>query len=173
MPLSKGKSQKVISSNISEMIHAGHPKDQAVAAALNMARKVKKTGGEVTDSRVHTGPIKAVVAGRTDHLPMHVPSGAYVVPADIVSAIGEGNTEHGFSILEHMVEKRMFGNPVEDGEPVPIVAAGGEYVIPPLGVKNFGGGDIDLGHKLLDEWVKFERSKTIQTLKKLPGPKKD
>lgn len=39
MPLSKGKSKKVISENISEMIHSGHPKDQAIAASLNEARK--------------------------------------------------------------------------------------------------------------------------------------
>ena len=45
MPLKKGKSQKTISSNISEMIHAGHPHDQAVAAALNVARRAKRAGG--------------------------------------------------------------------------------------------------------------------------------
>ena len=32
---------------------------------------------------------------------------------------------------------------------------------------------MDRGHKALDEWVKSERAKTIKTLKKLPGPKKD
>jgi hypothetical protein len=39
MPLHKGKSKKVISENISEMIKSGHPKKQAIAAALNEARK--------------------------------------------------------------------------------------------------------------------------------------
>lgn len=42
MPLKKGSSQKTISSNISEMIHAGHPRDQAIAAALSTARKYRK-----------------------------------------------------------------------------------------------------------------------------------
>ena len=39
MPLHKGTSKAVISENIGEMINAGHPKDQAVAAAYSTARK--------------------------------------------------------------------------------------------------------------------------------------
>jgi len=39
MPLKKGRSKKVISENIKEMMEAGHPQRQAVAAALHQARK--------------------------------------------------------------------------------------------------------------------------------------
>lgn len=39
MPLRKGKSKKIISENIREMVESGHPQDQAVAAALDLARK--------------------------------------------------------------------------------------------------------------------------------------
>lgn len=39
MPLKKGTSQKAISYNIAELIHSGRPKDQAIAIALDTARK--------------------------------------------------------------------------------------------------------------------------------------
>ncbi len=39
MPLEKGRSREVIGHNIKEMEKAGHPKDQAIAASLNNARK--------------------------------------------------------------------------------------------------------------------------------------
>ena len=41
MPLKKGKSQKTISSNIKEMMKAGHPQNQSIAAAMRMAGKPK------------------------------------------------------------------------------------------------------------------------------------
>lgn len=199
MPLKHGKSQATISSNIREMMHAGHPQDQAVAAALQTARETKAAGGlskgMKTVERVHVGPIHSTVAGRTDHLPMHVPSGSYVIPADIISAMGEGNTMAGF---KHM--RRIFGGTPYTGgksampyggsggpynEPlpgkaaggevntVPIIAAGGEYVLSPDQVLLAGDGDLDIGHKVLDEFVKRMRAETVQTLKKLPGPKAD
>ncbi|MBF0592621.1 MAG: hypothetical protein HQL02_11095 [Nitrospirae bacterium] len=42
MPLKKGKSQKTISANIKTEIDAGRPQRQAVAIALNTARKGRK-----------------------------------------------------------------------------------------------------------------------------------
>jgi hypothetical protein len=39
VPLAKGKGQKTISKNISEMVHSGYPRKQAIAASLNQARK--------------------------------------------------------------------------------------------------------------------------------------
>jgi len=46
MPLKKGKSQATISSNIKEMIAAGHPQKQAVAAAMRQARAKPKAGSK-------------------------------------------------------------------------------------------------------------------------------
>lgn len=47
MPLLPGKSHEIVSHNISEMVQAGHPQAQAVAAALHTAglkrsRKAKR-----------------------------------------------------------------------------------------------------------------------------------
>lgn len=185
MPLAKGKSQGVISSNISELMHTGkYPQKQAIAIALSTARKKRKAGGPAPlsmsapapDNAIHAGPIHSPVAGRTDHLNMHVPSGAYVIPADIVSALGEGNTMAGFRAVKTMfrgAEGMAAGGEASAGEPVPIVAAGGEYVLSPQEVAWVGKGDMDAGHRALDEWVKETRAELIDTLKKLPPPKRD
>ncbi len=202
MPLKKGSSQKTVSSNISELMHSGRPQKQAIAIALETARRTKRAFGGMGSTttttttqgmtpgkmgslkprapriKPHIGPIHSPVAGRTDHLPMHVPSGSYVIPADIISAMGEGNTMAGFRIMTDIVKQygglpRAYARGGYTGELVPIIAAGGEYVIPPETVVGMGSGDMDAGHKTLDDFVKKLRAKTVKTLKSLPGPKKD
>lgn len=144
----------------------------------------------------HSGPINSLVAGRTDHLPMHVRSGSYVIPADIISAMGEGNTSAGFRSANIMFGGNPYGGKkmpygasggpyganmpgkaegggLSENNLVPIVAAGGEYVLSPEQVMAVGKGDLDAGHQILDHFVKKMRQKTIKTLSKLPGPKKN
>lgn len=210
MPLVKGSSKKTIGRNIAEMIRSDHPPAQAKAVAMRIARETRAHGGSHSGKKmvykiphapraprapkVHVGPIHSPVAGRTDHLPMHVPSGAYVLPADIVSAMGEGNTLGGFKVAKSIFRQRdrtagsaygsegmpygvpepraAGGKAEQDKAPVAIVAAGGEHVITPEEIID-KFGSLEDGHKILDEFVNLYRAHTVKTLKKLPGPKKN
>jgi hypothetical protein len=161
MPLTKGSGQSTISKNISELVHSGHSQETAIAAAMRVAHEKKAHGGgtkykpKVPDV-LHVGPIQSHVAGRTDHLNMHVPSGSYVIPADIISSMGEGNTLAGFKIAKNIFEMPNLSaapyggsglpysapHKAEGGQvsAVPIVAAGGEYVVRPESVAHLGKG---------------------------------
>lgn len=178
-----------------------HDRDEAIARAVATARaeggfsvaRHKAPGIEIPKT-THVGPIHSAVAGRTDHLPMEVSSGSYVLPADVVSSHGEGNTVAGFKVL-----KRVFGGvPYNSGSSpygvsggpygspaphksggdakgsgvVPIVAAGGEMVLSPEQVRRVGDGDLERGHRILDAFVTRSRAKLVTTLRKLPGPAK-
>lgn len=122
------------------------------------------------NAKVWVGPIPSNVCGRTDHLPVNVPAGAYVFPADIVSGLGEGNTIAGFQALNDFFGEQKY----DGGEVREVVVAGGEYVLDPQTIANrVGGGDLDAGHQTLDDFVVKFRKKTIQVLKDLPGPRRD
>ena len=137
----------------------------SILAGDSQPRIQRAAGGSVNE-KLHTGPIHSPVAGRTDHLPMHVPS-------DIIGAMGEGNTMAGFTHVRKMFASADKREAPEDRQSVPIVAAGGEYVLSPSEVRHAGCGDLDAGHAALDDFVKRYRAQTIKTLQKLPGPKKD
>jgi hypothetical protein len=143
------------------------------------------------------GALHSPVPGRTDALPVTAQKGAYVVPADVVSGLGQGNTMAGTKTLESMFKTGPYGTTMPkmrrpslptgnrrnrgfaDGgevmmgeEPgVDIIAAGGEFIVPPEAVAEIGGGDIAHGHDILDAFVKKVRGDTIATMQQLPGPK--
>ena len=157
------------------VIHHGR-----VGRALKVAKKLA-TGGAADNPQDHHfisfkkgGMIDSDIPGRTDEIPMKVTSGAYVLPADIPSALGQGNTMAGKSILDNMFGGEQSQQMADGGEVddhVPIIAAGGEYIIHPNKVKEIGHGDMAKGHKVLDKFVLHTRSEHIKTLKKLKPPK--
>jgi len=118
--------------------------------------------------------LKSHVAGRTDHLAIDVPAESFVIPADVVSALGEGNTESGNLVLNTMFKLPGGKAPPQmqrkDGGSVPIMAAGGEFVVPPEVVERIGSGDLKRGHQVLRHFVHAVRKDAIKTLKGLPGP---
>jgi hypothetical protein len=196
MPLIHSASRDAISQNIRRELGANKPQKQAVAIALDTARRSRAMGGpppapwftrNEARGMLHTGPIVSAVPGRTDRHNMAVPSGAYVIPSETVSHLGQNNTMAGLSVLNHLFGQsgpygvgrnmavrgkgRADGGSV--GAPVDIVTAGGEFVIPPEIVASVGGGDVDHGHKILDAWVMQMRKDHIKTLRKLAPPAKD
>lgn len=164
MPLIKSASKIAIGKNIEEMQSSGHPHDQAVAAALETARKAKRAKG----GRVHVGPIIGDTGGRADKVPMEVPAGSYVIPADVISGLGQGNTAAGMKTIN-----KMFPLKKAKGGAVSIMAAHGETVISPEQLKERFGDDLDHAHAVMDHWVKQERKNIIKTMQALPGPAQD
>lgn len=231
MPLKKGSSPATVSQNISEF-HTGPTyqhtaakfgkataNKQAIAAALSEARrsgKKKAMGGPNLNMENmvlrgasyglrREGMINSSIPGRTDKLPMNVKAGSYILPADIPSALGQGNSAAGGQILKKMFSSGPYGlstmrgagksgaphmnmmrpprmpkSPFAKGgeaedegdEHVPIIAAGGEFILHPDVVRDIGHGNIKAGHRVLDKFVRDVRKKHIETLKKLPGPKR-
>ncbi len=51
MPLEKGSSEQTISHNISELRHAGHPEQQSIAIAYNVAGKSRDSAQNFYDSK--------------------------------------------------------------------------------------------------------------------------
>ena len=164
MPLDKSSSKESVGRNIRAEISAGKPQPQAVAIALDVARRAKRAKG----GRVHVGPIIGETGGRADKVPMHVPEGSYVIPADIISGLGEGNTAAGMQAINKMFPTRR-----ARGGAIPIMAAHGETIISPDQLKERFGDDLNHAHAIMDAWVKHERAQLIETLKKLPGPAQD
>jgi hypothetical protein len=231
MPLVHSSSQPAFKQNVRTLMHevgeSPHVKSRAQALAIAYAtqRRAKRAFGgpgmsmgqmpwfarSEARGMVHSGPIMSGVAGRTDHIPLNVAAGSYVLPADHVSHLGQNNTAAGFTRLNNMFSSGPFGtalpkmghgaglprapgmprqmgfwaggSPIllfeggvahhgDDSESVPIMAAGGEYVIPPHIVKNIGHGSIKEGHRILDGWVLDVRNQHKRKLASLPGPAK-
>lgn len=138
--------------------------DILMSDALEIARKVRRAKG----GAVHVGPIIGTTGGRADKRPMNVPEGSYIVPSDIVSALGEGNTAAGQKVIASIFPLKRAA-----GGGVPIMAADGETVLSPEQLTARFGGDLSHAHAAMDAWVKHERKKLIKTLERLPGPAKD
>jgi hypothetical protein len=140
------------------------------------------------------------VAGRTDRIPMRARTGSFVLPADVVSGLGQGNTNAGAKMWGQMISHSIgpmgvqnairqrtlrapalrgfgarsstkgFADGGEVDDLTPIVTAGGEALVDPEIVCALGEGDPDRGKEVLINSVMTVRGHTIKHLKKLPRP---
>lgn len=210
MPLVKSGSNKARGENIAEMIRSGYAPKVAAAASYSNQRKYRADGGSCpypmaaggnplqapwyaraeAHGLEHSGFIHSPTAGRTDKLPMAVPGGSHVIPADVVSAVGQGNSLAGAGAFNRLFHQGPYGSAPahiatphaamgirqkfeQGGTPsVDIAASGGEYIVKPESVALIGGGDMKKGHDAIDHMILQLRKKHIKTLRKLKPPKK-
>jgi hypothetical protein len=111
----------------------------------------------------HVGALSGATPGRADALDMDVPDGAYIIPADVVSALGDGNTASGFEHLARMFPEQR----ADGGATVPCKLSDGEFMVFPKDVAKHGGPDA------FDKWVVGVRKADIQRRSNLPEPVKE
>jgi len=79
--------------------------NMAKEAHMNAASPMMRS----EERNVMHGPVLSAVSGRTDAHKTAVPSGSYVIPADIVSGRGQGNTLAGMNVLQRMFKMGPYG----------------------------------------------------------------
>lgn len=183
MPLNRSGSKDSVSQNIHQLRSENYPQPQAVAIAMDIRRKANNyaRGGGIPGQY---GFVHGDTPGRADTRPTGVKGGSYVIPADIVSSLGQGNSMAGANALNRMFKmgvpnvtmpkaQRTPTGPRKyaDGGEIPIQVSDGEFLIPPEKVAEIGQGDIEFGHDILDKFVQQARAKSIQHLSSLPPPK--
>lgn len=131
-------------------------------------------GMDGADPHIPHGPVVGPDGGRDDTRPVSVPSGSFIIPADVVAGLGGGNTQAGFAELDRMFGTAETTHMATGGEvpAVPIRISDGEYVISPAKVAEIGGGDLNVGHKALDKLMIQLRQQNIKQLQSLPPPAK-
>lgn len=137
----------------------------------------KKAAAEI--ARARSGPRRSPVgamngrtAGRGDKIPLRAPAGSYVIPADVVAALGEGNTAAGMESLSKRFHRSASGKSKMANGGVAIKVSDGEFIVSPEDVTELGGGDASYGHAVLEAFCKETRAQNIEHLSKLPSPKR-
>ena len=143
-----------------------------------------KDGGEAVgrDKTLPPGPLLDSTPGRADKINARVEDGAYVLPADCISACGQGSSLAGHAIIERMIAnlprvksktQKAKGGVTSSESPVPVALSGGEHLLSRDTVERIGGGDYEKGRRILDHFVMHVRHLNVESLKKLPPPADD
>ena len=67
-----------------------------------MRNTPKASAALIIKPRGHAGPLPGDTPGRADTVATTVKDGAHIIPADVVSFLGQGNTDNGYRVLEKM-----------------------------------------------------------------------
>jgi hypothetical protein len=120
-----------------------------------------------------SGLIRGSSPGRSDSIPTSLPRQGFVMPADVVSGLGEGNTDAGGKHFRTMIANAHKGKATphfSHGGVVPARVSAGEFFIHPAHVAVIGGGDIAHGHEVLREVVNHVRQKVARHAATAPEP---
>lgn len=149
----------------------------------------------IQDDPYHSGGLfNSDVAGRTDRLPHTVAADSFVMPADAISILGQGNTPAGAKIMDGILGSGPYGTQLPRGRRADggnatdkgvshVMVAGGEVLVPRERVQNVGWRsrntgkqspqkDLTAGHAWLRDFVAKIRKYEIGRLKNAPKPKK-
>ena len=163
-----------------------HPKSKKINASLVHAPEKNekvfpqspnqyKEGGEVIR---HIKPIRKSLylkgdeSGQADNIYVKVPEHTFIIDAQTVSLIGDGNSENGKLRLDEMI-KQIPSFKVENLRDVDCALAAGEYAITPDKVAGYGNGDIRKGIEILKSFVKEIKKYKKLEVKTIPKPTKN
>lgn len=127
------------------------------------------------------GLVHSATPGRADLVGARLRQGSYVLPADVVSGLGQGNTLAGAKILHASLPEaaemasrgavsRAAGGMVDDDE-IEVKLSGGEYLVSPEQVLAIGEGDMEGGARALDELVASVREHSRAAVDQMAPPK--
>lgn len=150
---------------------------RSAAPAMPMAaQRAFRSGGGIAHSTYLGGD----TLGRADHVMSSVAPGAYVIPADVIAGLGDGNSEAGARVWDDVLQSMLAHSPrlhlAHGGRgkgiaaPEPVALSHGEAVVGPDDVRRIGGGSYKSGWAILDHFVKKARAHHIAELKKLAPP---
>lgn len=132
--------------------------DEDFDVEVESSRESKKYRDQALDAAASRGMADVeepeIHDGRSDTIPAELPEGSFVLPADVVSAIGSGSTDAGFRQLDEVFSEFVGGafddEPGVEPGPVDAMISDGEYIVPPEAVAAIGGGDPEMGSQILE-----------------------
>jgi hypothetical protein len=163
--------------------YTSSPNDFLSTPAASQSQAQGLAGGGVArghggGSKLATGSglVPGNTPGRADAIQTQVPQGAYVIPADVVSGVGQGNTQAGGKRITEMLGAQF--KPQAQGfanggrvQMANVRQSGGEYVVHPMHCAHLGGGDVKAGHRELDTMCANVRQAVARHARNAPPPR--